>query len=160
MTKRVVAALLLLCTFAVALPARADFDSIAKALDGKRGVKRIWIPFLGVARLAVWVVSPKGVYDFELATFEGANNLDPRELKTLLHNEAGKGFTPLVQVYSLKKKEWSFIYAKPSKNGKRMELMILAHDGGDTTLVRVDLDAEMVARELDSPREVRKVAQR
>lgn len=158
MIKRLAAAALVL---AVALPMHADFADVARAIDGKKGVKRVWIPFLGVARFAVRVVQPEGVHDFQLATFEGTEKLDPNEMRALMREKIGKGFVPLVQVWSKKsgKKEWSFIYARP--HGKnRIELVVLAQDDEETVLVRVDLDAEVVARELDEPRNVTKVARR
>jgi hypothetical protein len=153
------AAALLLVTL-VATPAFADFDAIARAISRKSGVRRVWIPFLGLARFAVRIAAPEGVHDFQLATFEGGNRLDPKELKALMRSQAGKGFVPLVQVWSRKSGEWSFIYVKPSPSGKRMELLVLAHDKSDTTLVRVDVDAALIARELDSPRQVTRVASR
>ena len=158
MTKRLAAALLAL---AVALPLHADFAAVARAIDSKTGVKRVWIPFLGVARFAVRMVRPEGVHDFQLATFEGTRKLDPREMQTLLRDKIGKGFVPLVQVWSKKsgKKEWSFIYARPHGRN-RVELVVLAQDDEETVLVRVDLDAEVVARELDEPRNVTRVARR
>lgn len=152
-TKRVVAALLLVAVFAI--PARADFNAVAKAIGAKRGMKRVWIPFLGLARFAVWVVSPTGVHDFQLATFEGGRDIDPTDLRDILRAHAGKGFTPLVQVWSKRSNEWSFIYARPGKRANRLELLVLAKDGDDTTLVRVDVDAKTLARHLDSPRHVR-----
>ena len=156
MTKRVAAALVIL---AVSLPLYADFASLARAIDAKSGVRRIWIPFLGVARFAVRVVQPEGIRDFQLATFSGTDNVDPRELQSLMRQKIGPGFTPLVQVWSRKhgKKEWSFIYAKPGAND-RIELVILAQDDEETVLVRVDVDADMIARELDRPGNVRHIA--
>ena len=42
-----------------------------------------------------------------------------------------------------------------------MELMILAHDHEQTVLVRVEVDAEVLARELgDRPRNVTRMARR
>lgn len=159
MNKRVAAALLFLTV--AALPLHADFASIARAIDAQDGVKRIWIPFLSIARLAVNVIEPEGVHDFQLATFEGADDLDPRELRSLIHSKAGAGYVPLVQVWSKKSKEWSFIYARPSGKDGRLELMILAHDSSDTVLVRVDVDANVIARELkDKPRNVTNMARR
>src|SRR5688500_11299116 len=61
----------------LALPMQGEFADVARAIDSQRGVSRIWIPFLGLARAAVRVVEPKGVHDFQLATFSGADNLDP-----------------------------------------------------------------------------------
>ena len=159
MTKRIAAALFLLTV--VALPLHADFSSIARAIDAQQGVKRIWIPFLSIARVAVRMIEPEGVHDFQLATFEGADRLDPRMLHDIIRTKAGAGFVPLVQVWSRKSSEWSFIYARPA-GAERLELMILAHDhDGDTVLVRVDVDPAIVARELkDRPRNVTNVARR
>ena len=151
--KRLWIALLLVV---VTLPAHADFNAVARAISKERGVNRVWIPFLGVARMMVRVVEPKGVNDFQLATFEGADNLDPRQLERILREKVGQGFSPLVQVRS-RKSDWTFIYARP--HGDRIELIVLTKDGDDTVLVRVDVDADEVAREIHRhPRQVTKMA--
>ncbi|HYH08423.1 MAG TPA: hypothetical protein VEK11_15310 [Thermoanaerobaculia bacterium] len=157
MTKRLAIAAVLFCT--VALPMRADFSSLARALDRHQGVKRVWIPFLGLARVAVRIVEPEGVHDFQLATFTGADKVDARELQQMMRTHVGAGFKPLVQVWSRKSNEWSFIYAKPV--GDNVELMILAHDDEDTVLVRVSVNADKVAEEIGRhPRRVTNVARR
>lgn len=156
MTKRLAAALLLLTSLTLPLHA-GGFAEVARAIDSHRGVKRIWIPFLGVARFAVRMVQPEGVRDFQLAVFEGAERVDPKELQKLMRDKIGAGFHPLVQVRSKKSGEWSFIYARPH-GGNRIELVILAHDDDDTALVRVDVDADVLARELDNPRGVIHIA--
>jgi hypothetical protein len=158
MNKRLLAAVLLFSI--VATPVHAGFAEVARAIEAKRGVDRVWIPFMSVARFAVRMIKPEGVYDFQLATFEGAEKVNPAELQAILRTKIGPGYTPLVQVWSKKSSEWSFIYAKPAADG-RIELVVLAHDDADTVLVRVEVDAEMVARELnDSPRNVTRVARR
>ncbi len=157
MNRRALAALVLFLT--AALPLHADFASIARAIDAKDGVKRTWIPFLSFARAVVWMVEPHGVNDFQLVVFEGAERLDGRDLQAIMQREVGAGFTPLVQVRSRAKGEWSFIYARPSANGKDVELIILAHDD-DTVLVRVNLDADVLVREFGDPRNVTRMARR
>jgi hypothetical protein len=155
--KRFVSAALIL---AVTLPLHAGFSEIARALDSQRDVRRVWIPFMGLARIAVWFVEPAGVGDFQLATFTGTGNLDPRKVEALMRQKVGKGFTPLVQVRS-KRGEWSFIYARPSENGERVELIVLARDPEETVLVRVEVNAEDVARHIEmEPRRVSQVAAR
>jgi hypothetical protein len=157
MTKRLVLATLIVL-FAVQ-PAHAGFAEIARAIDAHQGVNRIYIPLLGLARFAVRVVAPEGVHDFQLATFEGAADVDARELHAILKAKIGPGFTPLVQVWSRRQKEWSFIYARPHGDGKRIELVVLTHDHSDTVLVRVEVDANKLARTInDSPRGVIRIA--
>jgi hypothetical protein len=156
MIKRLLIAAVLIST--IALPLHADFNAIARAIDGQEGVSRIWIPFLGVARAVVWVVRPEGVRDFQLVTFKSDGRVDPHELQQIMQAKVGPGFQPLVRVWSRRSGEWSFIYAKPSKDNT-IELMVLAHDDEETVLVRVDVDAEVLARELeDRPRGVTRMA--
>jgi hypothetical protein len=160
MIKRLAAALVIVT---ITLPLHAGgFADVARAIDAQSGVKKIWIPFLGVARFAVRMVHPEGVKDFQLAVFRGAENVEPARLQQIMREKIGEGFTPLVQVWSKRKSgrgEFSFIYARP--HGKdRIELVILAHDDEDTALVRVDVDAEQLARELDHPRGVVRIARR
>jgi len=159
MTKRALAALALVVF--IAQPLHADFNEIARALDAKDGVDRVWIPFLGLARMFVRIASPEGIHDFQLVTFTGADRLEPREVQQMLRDKMAKGFTPLVTVRSKRSKEWSFIYARPSQRGDRFELILLTHDDEDTVLVRVDIDAAVLSRELqDHPRDVTRVANR
>ena len=149
------AAVIALLLIVVAAPLRADFSAIARALDSHHGMKRISIPFLGLARMFVWFARPEGVHDFQLATYEGDGTADPKLLHELMRRNAGKGYVPLVQVWSRRSNDYSFIYVRPSGNANRLDLMILAHDDAETVLVRVDVDASIVARELrDEPAKV------
>jgi hypothetical protein len=158
MISRLAVAALLLTI--LAQPAHAGFAEVANAIDSQRGVSRVWIPFLGVARFAVRLVAPEGIHDFQLVTFEGTDGVDPKELQAIMRAKIGAGFTPLVQVWSRKSREWSFIYARPGA-GNRMELVVLAHDDENTVLVRVDVDAVVLARELeDNPKHVTRMARR
>lgn len=152
-------ATVLLLAIAIAVPARADFDSMARAIESKSGVTRTWIPFIGVARMVTWIVSPHGVHDFQLATFEQPVRMSPEELQSMLRRHAGNGFTPIVQVRS-KKGESTFIYARPFRGGKRFELLVLSHESSETTLVRVEVDAEALARKINQPKDVSQIAHR
>jgi len=146
----------------IALPTYADFAAVARAIDGQRGVDRVWIPFLGLARAVVRVVRPEGVHDFQLVTFTNTDKVDAQELRKIMQEKAGPGFKPLVQVWSRRSGDWSFIYARPSANADRMELMILASDDEEqTVLVRVDIDMSIIARELgDRPSQMAKLGTR
>lgn len=156
MTKRFLAALALV---AITTPLYADFGSMARALDSQSGMRRVWIPFFGLARTFVRIVDPQGVHDVQLAVFEGRNKMSAQQLGDLMRRHAGNGFRPLVQAYSKRSGEWSFIYVKPLKKD-RFELMVLAAEKDETVLVRVEVDAEVLARELDHPIEVTKMARR
>ena len=135
----------------VAVPLHAGFDEIANALCKRTGLKRVSVPFLGLARLAVWVVEPNGVRDFQLVTYEATGDVDLAELRDAIRSHIDRGFQPLVQVQSARKGEFSMIYARP-RGDDHVELIVFTHDGGDTVLVRVEVDAERLGRSMSRPR--------
>lgn len=157
MNKRILAALLVTV---IALPAFADFHSLAKAIESQQGVRKVWIPFLGLARAAVWTVRPKGVRDFQLATFELDKDIDPARMQKIVTAHMERGFAPIVQVRSKRSGEWNFIYARPRQDGKFVELMIVSHENSEAVLVRVEVDAETLARQLGEPRTASRMASR
>ena len=141
----IIAALLI-----AALPLYADFDSVVREVQSHRGLHRVSIPFLGIARFAVWIVHPEGVHDFQLATFEGnSDEMDGRVIGEMLTRNAGAGFRPLVRVRSNRRGgEWTYIYARPA--GDEFELMIATHDHSETTVVRALVDVDRLQRAMNS----------
>ena len=140
--------LVLLLLLAVAAPAFADFRDVERDLRSRLG-RPMYIPFLGFARFATWIVHPKGVRDFQLVTWERdkgpAVNLDGVELEQMLRRGLAADFQPVVRVRE--RKEWTFIYVRPV--GDRFEMMLLTHDRSDTVLVRAEIDAEQLARAIN-----------
>ena len=159
MTKRIAFAAVLAAL--VAWPLRADFDSLVRAVGTIRGLHRIPLPGLGLARFAVWMIHPKGVYDFQIATFEGnGGNLDRNEFEALLRRHAEAGYRPLVQAHSRRSGELTLIWARPS-GGDRVELLLLTHEPGDETVVlRTVVDLATIAREVADPHQATRIARR
>jgi hypothetical protein len=149
---------LVLITLLLALPVRADFLQIARGLDARLGT-RTWIPFLGLGRVLVQAVHPNGVHDFQLAVFEGhSRHVEPLELEELMRKGVGEGFAPLVRVRSNRSDEAVFVYAR--SHGRWIELMILVHERDETVLVRIDANAEVVARQFGEPLRIARMADR
>jgi hypothetical protein len=137
---------------------QADYGDVVRAISRQHGVKKVWIPFLGLARMVVRTVHPEGVHDFQISVFEGVNRHDANEIEALLQHRIGKGFTPLVRAWSKRSGEWSFIYARPNRD--TFELIVLAHDDEETALVRVVVDPEVLARKIGDPDSVIHIAGR
>ena len=156
MLRRIAVALVLTV---VAIPAHAGFNEVLAGLEAHLG-RRTWIPLLGVIRVGVRVIHPDGVHDLQLAVFEGKGHVDSEFADQLMRTRIGKDYAPLVRVRERNDREWTYIYAKAV--GERLiDLVVLAKDGSDTTLVRVVCDPEVVARYLDdNPRNVALVAHR
>ena len=158
MSKRIVLGALLVAV--IAWPVRADFNSLVRAVSRQRGIHRVWIPGLGLARMAVWMIHPSGVYDFQLATFEGEARFDDVTFERLLRENSDAGFTPLVRAFSRRSGEMTMIWARPGR-GDRIELMLLTHDPKEETVVlRAVIDADALARQVNDPRHITVMARR
>jgi hypothetical protein len=147
------AALLALALIVPAQPLFADFHEVRKELR-KIGFEQTWIPFLGLARGLVRVVHPKGVHDFQLAVYESTPDVGGDEIDRVMRRFAGKGFTPLVRVKSNRSGESVLIYARPSRNEKIVELIVLTRERGEAVLMRIAADAEIVGREMGVPEKI------
>jgi hypothetical protein len=149
MTKR--AALFALALLA-AVPSYAGFHDVVRAVEVRTQMHPTSIPFLGLARLAVWIVHPEGVYDFQLATFEGESRreIDYEDLTATIRKAAGNGFRPLVQARSKRKGEFTYILAKPLDDD-RIEFMLATHDHSDTVVIRAVIDADKMLAHINEP---------
>ena len=141
---------LALAIAAFTIPIRADFDSVVNAIESSSGLQRVHIPFLGFMRAAVWMVHPKGVSDFQLATWEGSVPVDRMTAASIIRKTAGRGYSPVIESVSNKTGEWAFIYARPHGN-KQVDVLIVAHDRSDTNVVRAVVDADIFLQDFDSP---------
>ena len=137
----------LLFVFVVAVPAFADFRAVEQQIRSQLG-SPTYIPFIGVVRFATWIVHPKGVHDFQLATWDKHAELDGVELEAFLRQGLSSDFQPLVRVRS--RKEWTFIYARPLAD--RFEIIVLNHDHSDTVLVRADVDGTELSKAVNEHR--------
>jgi len=143
----------------MALPLRADFDSLVRAVETIPGLHREPIPGFGLVRMAVWMVHPEGVHDVQLATFKGGSgDIDPRELEALLRKNAEAGYAPLVAAHSRRTGELTLIWARPGK-GNTVELLLLSHEPKDETVVlRTVVDVDKVAQAISDPHTATRVA--
>lgn len=158
MNRRIAVALLVAFTL-TAQPLFADFHRVARGLH-KLGFERTWIPFMGLARTLVRVVQPKGVHDFQVAVYERTPSVTGADIEQMLVRQMGRGYAPLVRVFSARKGESVFIYARPARDARIVDLIVLAHERNETVLVRLTADAEVVGRELGAPQEIRQLAAR
>ena len=149
MNKR--AALLALALFA-ALPLHAGFKDVVRAVESRTQMHPTYIPLVGLARFAVWIIHPDGVYDFQLATFEGESRgaIDYDDLTATVRKAAGPGYTPLVQARSNRKGEFTYILAKPVDDN-RIEFLLATHDHSDTVVVRAVIDADKMLAHINEP---------
>jgi hypothetical protein len=149
--RRLVLVVTLLSVFILgAVPARADFNDIVRAVESRYNVHRTWIPMFGLVRFALWVARPGGVSDVQLATFENARFDDSEGMAEIVRRHAGEPMQQLVQSHSRRGSETTLIYARPL-GGDRVALLVFARDHSDTTLVRVVVSMDKFAQAVNHP---------
>lgn len=151
MSRRVVLLLVLLVSAATA---RADFDSLVRAVESSRGIHRVWTPGMSLVRFGIRMVHPEGVHDFQLAVFEGSARVD---FQKVLQSTPG---APIVRTHDNRTGETAVIWARPLR-GDLVEMLLLAHDPDDETVVlRAVINGEKLAREIADPRHAPRIAER
>ncbi|HYM62168.1 MAG TPA: hypothetical protein VEZ11_14900 [Thermoanaerobaculia bacterium] len=143
-------ALASLLLLAIARPIQAGLSEIARAIESRYSIRRTSIPFFGLARFAVHVIHPDGVHDVQLATFEGANLDSFNDLAALVRANAGGGFSPMVESHE-RNGDWTLIYGRPLAKDL-VELLIVAHERNDTTLVQVTINASQMEKAISDKR--------
>jgi len=140
-----------------AATASADFNSLLRVVERQPGMHRLWTPGISLVRLAVRVVHPEGVHDFQLAVFEGDGRFDGHDFEAILGTS---GDRPMVQVHSNRTGETAVIWARPV-GSDLVEMVLLAHDPNDNTVVlRAVINGETLAREISDPRHAPQITQR
>ena len=143
MSKR--ALIVLTLVFATA-SARADFDGLVRAVESSSRLHRIWMPGMGIVRMAVRIAHPEGVHDLQLARFSGEGDIN---FEQVIKSTPA---SPMIRSRNNRTGETAVIWARPL-HGDLIEMLILAHDPGDeTVVVRVVVSGEMLAREFADPK--------
>ena len=145
------AAALLAVSFA-ASGADREFDRLVKAVETHFGVKRTYIPLMGVASFFVKVARPEGARGFKLAVFEDLRAPMDSEDGAVLDRimaRASEGLRPMVRVRSRRDHEWTYIYT--GDFGKTTKMLIAAFERDEATIVEVKVDMETLARSLENP---------
>lgn len=121
----------------------SGFGSLVSAVEAQPGVRKQWIPMLGLARSGVRMIQPSGIYDFRIAIFEhstlGASNLD-RAISSITR----RGWSPVVRVAGVDG-ERTTIWARESPRGVHM--LLFARESTETVVVQIELDAERFFRD-------------
>lgn len=128
----IVAVLAVLATAGIATA--ADFEDVARNVESRLGMRRTRMPGKGFLMNSFVAVSrPGGARAMKLAAFESENGRFRAEMFQSAVLEAAGGWTPVVQVQSLKGREEVALYIRPA--GKKLELLIATSEHGEGTLV-------------------------
>lgn len=145
------ACVLFALTAAPAAARDGDFDPVVRHIEKTYKTKRVNVPFMGLARLAVRVAKPEGVKGFKLATFENLSMPGPNEEARLgegLRRVLSPAWQPLVRVRA-RGGEQTYVYLR--EDGKNIKLLVVSIEPTEATVVRVKIGRDALARWMNDP---------
>ena len=107
--RRAIVAIAAIALFA-ALPARAQFRSIARGIEAQSGMSRVHVPGMWLARLAMRFAAPEGVHDLKVAIFESSSARHSVDAATIMRSSLGPEWQPIVRSTSHRTGEQAVIY--------------------------------------------------
>ena len=143
---------LLLLAAAAAFAADNEFDRLVKSVERQFGVRRTYIPLMGVANFFVKVARPAGTSGIKLAVFEDLRTPDDADEARLdrMMAEAAAGLHPMVRVRSRRDHEFTYIYT--GEFGAATKMLIATFERSEATIVELKVNLDALLRTVNEPR--------
>ena len=129
-----------------------EADAIVKHLKTKYQAKKVKIPFVWLARIAVGVVRPAGVKSFSVTMFENLKfspeTLDA-EMRLTMRNSLSNDWSPLLHVRS---RDGEQIYLYMREAGKSARLMLVTIEKTEAVVIRATFTPEKLAEFVNNPK--------
>jgi hypothetical protein len=155
--KKLITLIFFVIAFALFVPSgfaqkRDGFKAISKHLETNYQAKKVKIPFMWLAKLAVKVVRPAGVKSFDVTMFENLSfkraDLD-REMQLAMQDSLGSDWSPVIRVRS---REGEQVYMYLHDEGENVKVMFVAIDKTNATVVRAKFNADKFVEFLNNPK--------
>lgn len=158
LTKKIsIACLLMLFVFTVITPAATpgkpgEYKSIVRHLKTKYHAKKVKIPFMWLARLAVNVVRPVGLKSFSVTLFEdlkfSRETLD-KEMQTVMKNSFTAEWSPILRARSA---EGQQVYMYMREAGGNVKIALVTIDKENAAVIRATFSPERLAEFINDPK--------
>ncbi|HNQ14585.1 MAG TPA: hypothetical protein PKM58_03420 [Pyrinomonadaceae bacterium] len=144
---------LVILAFAPPASAKDDgYSSIVRHLKTHYSAKKVGVPFMWLAKLAVKVVKPAGVKSFSVTIFEDLklrrDTLDA-EMQAVMRNSMSAEWSPILRVRT-RDREQAYMYMREA--GENVRIMLVTIDNDQAVVVRAKLDPDKLAEFLDDPK--------
>jgi hypothetical protein len=141
---------------APAISAKGDGQkAISRHLRSKYQAKKVKVPFMWLAKLAVRVVRPAGVKSFSITMFEDLSFTRDdsgslgREIPLVMQNALGEDWNPVIRVRS---KEGGHLYAYMQEAGENVNLMVVSIDKKEASIIRLKFNADRLIEFINNPK--------
>ncbi|MBA2621714.1 MAG: hypothetical protein H0U87_10995 [Acidobacteria bacterium] len=129
-----------------------ESDAIVRHLKTKYQAKKVKIPFMFLARLAVGVVRPAGVKSFSVTIFENLKfspvTLDA-EMRLAMRNSLSAEWSSLLRIRS-RGGEQVYLYMREA--GKSVRLMLVTIEKQEAVIIRATFNPEKLAEFVNNPK--------
>ena len=130
-----------------------EYKQIVRHLKTKYKAKKVKIPFMFLARMAVSVVRPAGVKSFSVTIFEdlkfSKETLD-EEMQAAMRNSFGADWTPILRIRS-RTGEQVYMYMRDAgKDAVKISLVTI--DKKQAAVIRATINPDKLAEFMNNPK--------
>jgi hypothetical protein len=128
------------------------YKQIVNHLQSNYQAKKVKVPFMWLAKIAVKIVKPAGVQSFNVTMFENLTfsraTLD-QEMQSAMKDSLGPDWSPIIRMRS---QEGEQVYVYMHEEGDNVRIMFVAIDKNNATVVRAKFNAEKFIEFLNNPK--------
>ncbi len=154
--KKIIAAALLLLAFTFTAPEikakSGEYDKIVNHLKTKYQAKKVKIPMIWLARLAVSVARPAGVKSFSVTLFEDlkfSKESFDKEMQTAMRNSFDANWSPIFHVRS---RDGQQVYMYMREAGNSVKIALVTIDKDQAAVIRATFSPEKLAEFINDPK--------
>lgn len=142
-----------LLTAASAQAADREFTEVVRVISDEFHTRPTSIPLFGLVNVFAAAVHPAGTRHIDLAVFEHLNRRDRegRNLTESILSAVGRSWKPFVQVRSRRDGHEETVLVYMRQQGNDWKLLVTAVEHDEATVVQLLLNADALARWIDSP---------
>jgi hypothetical protein len=130
----------------------SEYKSIVRHLKTKYRAKKVRIPFMWLARVAVNVIRPAGVKSFSVTLFEdlkfSRETLD-KEMQTVMRNSFTAGWSAILRARSAEGQQ-AYMYMR--EDGRNVKIALVTIDKENAAVIRATFSPERLAEFMNDPK--------
>jgi uncharacterized membrane protein YcgQ (UPF0703/DUF1980 family) len=128
-----------------------EYDAVCDHLENKFQAKKVKIPFMWLARMAVGVVRPAGVKSFKITTYTdlqfSRETLD-NDMRVVMRDSFSEDWSPILRVRS---KTGEQVYMNMRESGDNIKILIVTINEKQATVIRAKFNPEKLADFINNP---------
>ena len=129
-----------------------EYDAVCDHIEKRYKAKKVKIPFMWLARMAVGIVKPAGVKAFKVTIYR---NLDisrstlDAEMRDVMKNAFDDEWSPILRVVS---REGEQVYMNMREYRRSVKILLVVIDRDEAVVVRARFNPEKLAEFINDPK--------